>query len=280
MRKLLAALGFCAALALPILGQTSVCHTEATVVTICSIVGPDGQPLPEPSNQHADLSDGSAMVIGAGFGWTTPEGFLHNPTEAPIVQKVGRITFIDPSGNFEPIIFEPTVTVEPHETRRIKNWHTLFDPDSGIHILAIEPDLEASARYAFGTGVCRTTFDLEAIARGLKENGDRWAFHRVSVDAEAQVGAFPVFMNPNPEALGVAIAVFGRDGESFELERIEIPSGVSQYEVQTQIPDGGSLLIVLSQLGGVPLPVRVFVPVGPRSGATLGIRYPEPQSGE
>lgn len=230
-------------------------------------------------NLAAQEGTGGILAVGAGFGWTTPDSYFRNTCGAPVQQKVGRLSFTRPG--FPPIIVEPETTIAAGETQRFRDLHANFD-EGQIYLLAIDPCVDASARLEYRTDPASvapvTSFDLHAVGAGMTRNGEFRTFRRVAVDEEGEgdTVSAPVFLNPNAEVvIGAVVAEGPQEGSETVVERLHIPPGVSQYLVQTPIPNGGTLRIYVTQPGELAKAIHVFVPVGPASGTTLGVRYPE-----
>lgn len=223
---------------------------------------------------------GGVVPIGADGNWTT-DGIFRNTTTHQITQKVGHITFTAPG--FDPIVIEPTITLDAGETRRLVGMQQRFDAGKN-YILPVESGVEASVLLKFLAGTTQQrAFEVGNVTANLTQIGSALDYVRVATSYTPPVGTWALVMNTNPSTIGLVLRVFGPlngFNGTYSDEAVTVPAGISLVGVQHELKDGGSLRVCVGGCGfGTPgsvSPVYVFLTVGPPDGSTQGIRYALP----
>lgn len=215
--------------------------------------------------------------------WVTPYAIFHNVAGVAVTQKVGRITFTAPG--FDDFVVEPTITLQPGETRRLKNMHERFDRGRN-YILHIEAGVEATVLLTYRPSCdfagehCKAQFEVDNLTRALYQAGESFEFNRIATDYTPPVGTWMLVLNLNAVPETVIFRVFGpQPSDPFADERYVAPAGISVYGLQSVLPDGGHVRSCLVACGsGTPgsgAGVYPMALVGPPDGGTQGPRYPE-----
>lgn len=228
-------------------------------------------------------TNGGALPIpsSTGTNWTANE-VLRNTSTSTVTQKVGHFLFTHPG--FDPIVIEPTVTVEPGETYRIPNAGANYDP--GFWIQTVDARLESSVALTYGAGIGSTNFETDAVDRPFTTAGQKSEYHRIITDAaEASAsGAWFVVMNTNSSSVSLDFRVFaskkGPDGTyAFVDEYFNAPAGVSLKFIGAARPSGATVMVCdldcAVGLPGTSAPVYVLGLTG-RDGSVRAPRYPFP----
>lgn len=230
----------------------------------------------------AAQTGGVIPLAGADGAWKA-NVILRNVSTSTVTQKVGHLTYT--RAGFDPIVIEPTVTLEPGETMRIPNAGANYD--SGFWIQAIDNRLECSVSLSYGSesgGPGSTNFEVNAVSKPLMHVGDAWEYHSIVTDATPATasGAWAVVMNTAPGGVTpLVFRVFGSKkvsgGYEFKDEFYAAPAGITLYPIQTARPAGATVLTCLSSCSagapGTTAPVYVFILTG-RDGAVRTPRYP------
>lgn len=216
-------------------------------------------------------ADAAALPIGSDANWST-DLFLRNTAGVPVSQKIGHLTYSNPG--FDPIVIEPVITLAPGETRRIVKASRNFD--RGMWILDVDPRVDASAYLSFNDV---TKFEVLAVQRPLVATGDSANFYRVATSFDPPTGTYPVVMNTGKTPVQIEFQTYGPKGEVLGDQSVTASPGITLSGILALAPDGASVRACLGACGigagAAGAPVYVFAVVGPPSGSTQMVRYPQ-----
>jgi hypothetical protein len=175
------------------------------------------------------------LVIGANAQWVS-DGYFNNPSTVTVVQKVGHRTFTSPG--FDPIVIEPTITLQPGTWTIVKridknfdaDWHQ-YGPQSapGLYGLQIDSHLQAAAFESFSDGLSK--FELPLLTKALTQGaGASLTFDLIRTDTDPHVGSYPTILNTNSGAVPYELRVCTKADDCVVESHTATP-GVSQVPV-------------------------------------------------
>lgn len=224
---------------------------------------------------------GPHVIIGANAQWVS-DLYLLNSTAATVVQKVGHRTFTAPG--LDPIIFEPTITLQPTSWTIVKAIGKNFDSDwhqysatspPGLYGLQIDTHLQAAVYNSFSDGIAK--FELPAMTKWLTSAaGQTLSFVLVRTDLSPHVGAYPTVLNTNSGNVGYELRVCTQVSDCL-IEVNTAAPGVSQVGIRRVCDTACSVqFCLLSCSVGAPLAlpggVYPFIAIG--DGGTQVARLP------
>jgi hypothetical protein len=221
------------------------------------------------------------LVIGANAQWVS-DGYFNNPSTVTVVQKVGHKTFTSPG--FDPIVLEPTITLQPGTWTIVKRIDKNFDPDwhqygsqsaPGLYGLQIDSHLQAAAYESFSDGLSK--FELPLLTKALTQGaGASLTFNLIRTDFEPHVGSYPTILNTNTGAVPYELSVCTKT-EDCVAEMHSAAPGVSQVGVGRVCAAGCSVKMCLfscaAGLNATVSGVYPFISIG--DGGTQVVRLPQ-----
>jgi hypothetical protein len=221
------------------------------------------------------------LIIGANAQWTT-DGYFLNQSTATIVQKVGHKTFTSPG--FDPIVLEPTITLQPGTWTIVKRIDKNFDPDwhqygpqsaPGLYGLAVDARLQAATFDSFSDGVQK--FECPMLTKALTQGaGASLTFNLVRTDFEPHVGSYPTILNTNTSPVPYELKVCTK-ADDCVFEAHSAAPGISQVGVGRLCANGCSVQMCLfsctAGIAGSVSGVYPFISIG--DSGTQVVRQPQ-----
>lgn len=227
-------------------------------------------------------ASGGVLIIGATSLWAT-DGYFTNAGTTTVTQKVGHRTFV--STGFDPIVLEPTITLQPASWTIVKRIDKNFDPDwhqygpdsaPGLYGLSVDAHLQASVYLVFGGGLAK--FECPALTKFvLQSAGVSLNFSMIRTDTDPHVGAYPTILNTTSSAVQFELRVCVAIGDCVVEPHTAAP-GVSQFGISRLCVTGCSVQFCLFSCsagiaGTLPSGVYPFISIG--DGGTQVARLPQ-----
>jgi len=235
----------------------------------------------KPVSEDAQASGGMLMV-GATSLWTT-DGYFANTGTTTVIQKVGHRTFLSPG--FDPIVLEPTVTLQPASWTIVKRIDKDFDPDwhqygpssaAGLYGLAVDSHVQASVFLSFSDGLAK--FECPALTKFLVQSaGSSLTFNMIRTDLSPHVGSYPTVLNTTSSGVQFDLLVCVAVDDCVSELHVATP-GISQFGIARLCETGCSVKMCLVSCtaglaGSLPSGVYPFISIG--DGGTQVARLPQ-----
>lgn len=226
-------------------------------------------------------ASGGVLMIGATSLWTT-DGYFMNAGTTTVTQKVGHRTFVSPS--LDPIVLEPTITLQPASWTIVKRIDKNFDSDwhqygpssaAGLYGLAVDSHLQAAVFLSFSDGQAK--FECPALTKFLVQSaGSSLMFDMIRTDLSPQIGSYPTVLNTTSSGVQFELLVCVTADDCLSEPHVAAP-GLSQFGIARLCATGCSVKMCLVSCaagpsGSLPSGVYPFISVG--DGGTQVARLP------